>query len=58
MLECEKDVDADVIFRNAERCSEKPCQLAWLSAVVRLLQLFWRTKCTRAERSDRVVPRY
>jgi hypothetical protein len=58
MLEWEKDVAVDVIVSIAGRSSDDPRQLPRLSAVVRLIQLFWKIECTRAERSDRIVPRY
>ncbi len=47
MLEYDKDLEADVTVRNAERSSDKQHRPPWLTAVVRLLQLLWRTESKR-----------
>lgn len=58
MLERSKSTYADVIARVAEQRSDSPHRLSRSNVVWRLLELFWKAQCTRAERRERFVPYY
>jgi len=46
------------VIRSRLNPEGRPHRFQRLRAVVRWLQIFWKAECTRAERRNRVVPRY